>query len=56
MSDEIKTETRIISEWIYLLDRSKHIYAGLVNLSQFGNWEAYFARAFDIYSKVYNRN
>lgn len=42
----------VVAEWQYLADRAQQIYGGLVGLSDFGHWDSYFARTFDIYTRV----
>ena len=41
-----------VAEWLYLSDRAQQIYGGLVGLSDFGHWDSYFSRTFDIYTRV----
>lgn len=41
-----------VAEWHYLSDRAQQIYGGLVGLSDFGHWDSYFSRTFDIYTRV----
>lgn len=41
-----------MAEWLYLSDRAQQIYGGLVGLSDFGHWDSYFSRTFDIYTRV----
>lgn len=44
-----------VAEWLYLSDRAQQIYGGLVGLSDFGHWDSYFSRTFDIYTRVCER-
>ena len=42
-----------MAEWLYLSDRAQQIYGGLVGLSDFGHWDTYFARTFDVYTRLW---
>ncbi|CAF0781989.1 unnamed protein product [Brachionus calyciflorus] len=50
-------DQKIINEFIYLLDKSRQLFNGLKDLPQYGHksnqWNAYFARTFDIYTKLW---
>jgi hypothetical protein len=53
MSESAQTQSEDpVAEWHYLSDRAQQIYGGLVGLSDFGHWDSYFARTFDIYTRV----
>lgn len=50
-------DKKIISEFAYLLDKSKQLFNGLRDLPQYGHnsnqWQAYFGRTFDVYTKLW---
>ena len=50
-------EHSIISEFTYLLDKSKQLFNGLRDLPQYGHrnnqWQAYFGRTFDVYTRLW---
>lgn len=52
MSEE---ERKIVSEFCHLLEKSKQLFNGLRDLPQYGHkqWQAYFGRTFDIYTKLW---
>lgn len=53
MAEPAQTQSEeVVAEWLYLSDRAQQIYGGLVGLSDFGHWDSYFARTFDIYTRV----
>ena len=53
MSEQSHTQSEDpVAEWLYLSDRAQQIYGGLIGLSDFGHWDSYFARTFDIYTRV----
>ncbi|XP_035684793.1 protein SCAI-like [Branchiostoma floridae] len=57
MSDEEipEQERKIVTEFCYLLDKSKQLFNGLRDLPQYGQrqWQAYFGRTFDVYTKLW---
>ncbi|CAB0042952.1 unnamed protein product [Trichogramma brassicae] len=48
-------ERKIVVEFIHLLEKSKQLFNGLRDLPQYGHkqWQAYFGRTFDIYTKLW---
>lgn len=54
MAEPAQTQSEeVVAEWLYLSDRAQQIYGGLVGLSDFGHWDSYFARTFDIYTRLW---
>lgn len=45
-------ENRIVSEFDMLKDRCQKIFDGLRDIPNFGNWNPYFQRAFELYHEV----
>lgn len=48
-------ESKVVLEFCHLLEKSKHLFNGLRDLPHYGpkQWQAYFCRAFDIYTKLW---
>ncbi|GLG98833.1 Uncharacterized protein GBIM_05412 [Gryllus bimaculatus] len=48
-------ERKIVIEFCHLLEKSKQLFNGLRDLPQYGHkqWQAYFGRTFDIYTKLW---
>ncbi|KAF4521725.1 hypothetical protein B566_EDAN012173 [Ephemera danica] len=48
-------ERKIVLEFCHLLEKSKQLFNGLRDLPQYGHkqWQAYFGRTFDIYTKLW---
>lgn len=49
-------EERICIEFKNLQERCQHMFTGLRDLPQFGNWDGYFHRTFDVYLSVCTLN
>jgi len=45
-------DQRVCDEFLYLLDRGQQLFFGLRDLSDFGGWETYFQRTFEVYTRV----
>ena len=45
-------DDKIKAEYDGLQDRCQKVFAGLRDLPHFGNWDSYYHRTFEIYSKV----
>ncbi|XP_061118899.1 protein SCAI-like [Conger conger] len=48
-------ERKTVTDFCYLLDKSKQLFNGLRDLPQYGHkqWQSYFGRTFDIYTKLW---
>uniref|UniRef100_H3BG28 Suppressor of cancer cell invasion n=1 Tax=Latimeria chalumnae TaxID=7897 RepID=H3BG28_LATCH len=48
-------ERKIVTDFCYLLDKSKQLFNGLRDLPQYGQkqWQSYFGRTFDVYTKLW---
>ncbi|KPP76316.1 hypothetical protein Z043_104343 [Scleropages formosus] len=48
-------ERKTITDFCYLLDKSKQLFNGLRDLPQHGHkqWQSYFGRTFDVYTKLW---
>lgn len=48
-------ERKVVVEFNHLLEKSKQLFNGLRDLPQYGHkqWQAYFGRTFDIYTKLW---
>ncbi|XP_023248332.1 protein SCAI [Copidosoma floridanum] len=48
-------ERKVVVEFCHLLEKSKQLFNGLRDLPQYGHkqWQAYFGRTFDIYTKLW---
>ncbi|KAK0084283.1 hypothetical protein PV325_007327 [Microctonus aethiopoides] len=48
-------ERKVVMEFCHLLEKSKQLFNGLRDLPQYGHkqWQAYFGRTFDIYTKLW---
>ncbi|XP_048859270.1 protein SCAI-like [Brienomyrus brachyistius] len=48
-------ERKTITDFCYLLDKSKQLFNGLRDLPQYGHkqWQSYFGRTFDVYTKLW---
>ncbi|XP_007907722.1 protein SCAI [Callorhinchus milii] len=54
--DEIPLgERKTVTDFCYLLDKSKQLFNGLRDLPQYGQkqWQSYFGRTFDVYTKLW---
>lgn len=49
---EEEVENRISSEFDMLKDRCQKIFDGLRDIPNFGNWNPYFQRSFELYHEV----
>lgn len=47
-----KDEDRICKDFKSLQEKSEQMFNALRDLPQFGNWDAYFNRTFDVYLNV----
>ncbi|CAF89242.1 unnamed protein product, partial [Tetraodon nigroviridis] len=47
-------ERKTVTDFCYLLDKSKQLFNGLRDLPQYGHkqWQSYFGRTFDVYTKL----
>uniref|UniRef100_A0A8B9KU87 Suppressor of cancer cell invasion n=1 Tax=Astyanax mexicanus TaxID=7994 RepID=A0A8B9KU87_ASTMX len=48
-------ERKTVTDFCYLLDKSKQLFNGLRDLPQYGHkqWQSYFGRTFDVYTKLW---
>ena len=48
-------ERKVVNEFCHLLEKSKQLFNGLRDMPQYGHkqWQAYFGRTFDIYTKLW---
>uniref|UniRef100_A0A8C4MPR7 Suppressor of cancer cell invasion n=1 Tax=Equus asinus TaxID=9793 RepID=A0A8C4MPR7_EQUAS len=48
-------ERKTVTDFCYLLDKSKQLFNGLRDLPQYGQkqWQSYFGRTFDVYTKLW---
>lgn len=48
-------ERKVVAEFCHLLEKSKQLFNGLRDLPQYGHkqWQGYFGRTFDIYTKLW---
>ncbi|KAJ6651905.1 hypothetical protein lerEdw1_015927 [Lerista edwardsae] len=56
MEDDIpQAERKTVTDFCYLLDKSKQLFNGLRDLPQYGQkqWQSYFGRTFDVYTKLW---
>ncbi|XP_034968747.1 protein SCAI isoform X2 [Zootoca vivipara] len=56
MEDDIpQGERKTVTDFCYLLDKSKQLFNGLRDLPQYGQkqWQSYFGRTFDVYTKLW---
>ncbi|KAG9354619.1 hypothetical protein JZ751_001332 [Albula glossodonta] len=49
------SERKTVTDFCYLLDKSKQLFNGLRDLPQYGHkqWQSYFGRTFDVYTKLW---
>ncbi|XP_077319657.1 protein SCAI isoform X2 [Lithobates pipiens] len=50
-----QVERKTVTDFCYLLDKSKQLFNGLRDLPQYGQkqWQSYFGRTFDVYTKLW---
>ncbi|XP_064584183.1 protein SCAI [Zonotrichia leucophrys gambelii] len=50
-----QAERKTVTDFCYLLDKSKQLFNGLRDLPQYGQkqWQSYFGRTFDVYTKLW---
>ncbi|KAJ7308038.1 hypothetical protein JRQ81_008539 [Phrynocephalus forsythii] len=56
VEDDIpQAERKTVTDFCYLLDKSKQLFNGLRDLPQYGQkqWQSYFGRTFDVYTKLW---
>nr|XP_033818027.1 protein SCAI isoform X2 [Geotrypetes seraphini] len=56
IEDDIpQSERKTVTDFCYLLDKSKQLFNGLRDLPQYGQkqWQSYFGRTFDVYTKLW---
>jgi hypothetical protein len=49
---EYEDDQQVCEEFVYLLDRGSQLFGGLRDLPDFYNWESYFQRTFEVYTRV----
>eukprot|EP01126_Amoeba_proteus_P050369 TRINITY_DN5944_c0_g1_i1.p1 TRINITY_DN5944_c0_g1~~TRINITY_DN5944_c0_g1_i1.p1 ORF type:complete len:461 (-),score=86.85 TRINITY_DN5944_c0_g1_i1:75-1457(-) len=48
-----KTDQKITSEFLSLLDKANNLFSSLSSVPECGPWESYFAQTFDVYTKLW---